>query len=313
MYRNITLEKRIEHLEKLLSRKNENMWDYVDMGKIRKSRKHSSSLENDLRDVFDNRFCGEDYYDSDEEFKENMYSMASGHNDAMVDSAIEWLADDFDYDKLELEDRRNDIKRKLSHMAGDFIEDWGDTWNDDYDDDEEDYEDDETDEEREQREADIRGLAAWAKRQRQLRGLESVKQNRQDRNITLERRISLLERLVNNRKTVKNEDAMMLPTGMQANDVGTVLSQWAGTEYYDKDGALDALEEEGVIYDKMSKWYSSIAEVRAAIAQCWEDQIGGAARFFAGDFGGATKCQLTLYPISGGESRARNLVLKFDW
>lgn len=290
MRRNITLERRIERLEKLLSHKNENMWDYVDMDKIRKHHKHSSSLENDLRDVFDNRFCGEDYYDSDEEFKENMYSMASGHNDAMVDSAIEWLADDFGYDKFELEDRRGDIKRKLTHMAGDFVEDWGDTWDDDDED-----EDDETDEEREQREADIKGLAAWAKRQRQLRGLESVKQHR---------------------RGLRNEGTNVLPNGARANTVADVLSSFTDTPSYKSDRAIAELDAMGILDAATNRWYPTADDVANAIDECWNDDIGNgrsAAKFFVGNIDGQTKCSLTLYPISGGDSRARNLVLKFDW
>jgi hypothetical protein len=292
--RNITLEKRIKRLEKLLSHKNENMWDYVDMDKIRKHRKRSSSLENDLRDVFDNRFCGEDYYDSEEEFRENMYSMARGRNDAMVDSAIEWLIGDFGYDEIELEDRRNDIKRMLSYMASDFIEDWGDTWDDD-DDEDEDDDDDETDEEREQREADIKGLAAWAKRQRQLRGLESVKRNS---------------------RGIRNEGASVLPNGARANTVADVLSSFTDTPSYKSDRAIAELDAMGILDAAINRWYPTADDVADAIDECWNDEIGngrGAAKFFIGNIDGQTKCSLTLYPISGGDSPARNLVIKFNW
>ena len=73
----------------------------------------------------------------------------------------------------------------------------------------------------------------------------------------------------------------------------------------------------GILTASKNKWYDSEKAVAEAIADYWDDQIGmvgqGAAQFFIGNVGGETKCSMTLWPVVGGTSRARNLVLKFAW
>jgi len=119
------------------------------------------------------------------------------------------------------------------------------------------------------------------------------------------------------RKSVRNEDMKRLPNGMTANRVCDVLGGWAGTGWARPANAIRELDRKGILDAAVNKWYPTADAVAKAIESCWNDQIGaigeGAAQFFIGDIGGVTHCSLTLYPITGGDSRARNLVLKFNW
>lgn len=141
---------------------------------------------------------------------------------------------------------------------------------------------------------------------------------------TIEQRIARLETLLKRKsvkressKLMRNESSKRLPSGILANRVCDVLTEWAGTGWSRPHDAIRELERQGVLAAATNKWYPTIDDVKAAVEDCWNDPIGalgaGAAQFFIGDIGGVTKCSLTLYPISGGTSRARNLVLKFNW
>ena len=135
------------------------------------------------------------------------------------------------------------------------------------------------------------------------------------RKLTLEERIARLERFVS-RKT-RNEDVKRLPNKAWANNVCDVLSGWANTSWSNPELAIQKLNRAGVLRNATNRWYPTVDDVADAIRDCWDDNIGavgaGAAQFFIGNIGGVTKCSLTLYPRTGGTSRARNLVLKFDW
>jgi hypothetical protein len=130
---------------------------------------------------------------------------------------------------------------------------------------------------------------------------------------TIEQRIARLEKLL----SVRNEDVKRLPNGTVANRVCDVLAGWAGTGWSRPRDAVRELDRRGILDAAINKWYPTAADVADAIEDCWNDQIGavgaGAAQFFIGDIGGVTRCSLTLYPVIGGDSRARNLVLKFNW
>jgi len=137
--------------------------------------------------------------------------------------------------------------------------------------------------------------------------------------LTLEERITRLEKLLNSsiKNSRKFEAIKQLPNGMIANRVADVLSGWAGTSWSNPEPAIQKLNRAGILRNATNKWYPTVDDVADAIRECWDDRIGivgaGAAQFFIGNFDGATRCSLTLYPISGGTSRARNLVLKFNW
>lgn len=136
---------------------------------------------------------------------------------------------------------------------------------------------------------------------------------------SLESRIRRLEGAARkmSRSTTKNEDVKRLPNKAWANHVNDVLSGWAGTGWSDPEGAIKELDRKGILRNATNKWYPTVDDVADAIRDCWDDGIGavgaGAAQFFIGNIGGVTKCSLTLYPRTGGTSRARNIVLKFDW
>ena len=102
-----------------------------------------------------------------------------------------------------------------------------------------------------------------------------------------------------------------------ANHVSDVLSSWADTSWSRPKDAIRELDRQGILDAATNKWYPSVKDVADAIEDCWDDSIGalgaGAAQFFIGNVGGQTKCSLTIYPISGGNSRARNVTLKFNW
>lgn len=134
------------------------------------------------------------------------------------------------------------------------------------------------------------------------------------------RRSIIKRRLESRRREVKkarNEDVKRLPNGMVVNRVSDVLSNWAGTSSTRPKAAIHELDRKGILMAATNKWYPTVEDVSKAIEDCWNDNIGmvgaGAAKFFIGQFGGATKCSLMLYQVTGGTSRARNLVLKFDW
>ena len=118
-------------------------------------------------------------------------------------------------------------------------------------------------------------------------------------------------------RRVRNEDAKRLPNGIMANHVSDVLSSWADTSWSRPKDAIRELDRQGILDAATNKWYPSVKDVADAIEDCWDDSIGalgaGAAQFFIGNVGGQTKCSLTIYPISGGNSRARNVTLKFNW
>lgn len=141
----------------------------------------------------------------------------------------------------------------------------------------------------------------------------------QSRRPSLESRIRRLEGAARrmNHRTSKNEDAKRLPNGTIANRVCDVLSAWADTNWGDARGAIRELDRKGILDAAVNKWYPTVDDVAEAIEDCWNDQIGmvgaGAAQFFIGNVGGETKCSMTLWPVVGGTSRARNLVLKFTW
>lgn len=120
MIRKLTLEQRIANLEKLLYG--------------RKTAKNESvlnpTMHEDLLSIFDNRFCGGEYFGSHRSFKDNMQAAAQGNNDQLVDDAIMWLVDDFGYNEEELEELRGEIADDLAEMAGDMIHDYDD-WDED--------------------------------------------------------------------------------------------------------------------------------------------------------------------------------------
>lgn len=118
-------------------------------------------------------------------------------------------------------------------------------------------------------------------------------------------------------RRTRNEDVKRLPNGVNADRVSDVLTGWAGTDWHRPQDAIDKLDREGILEDATNRWYPTVIDVAEAIELCWNDPIGavgkGAARFFMGNIGGEMKCSLTLFPTTGGDSRARNIVLKFDW
>lgn len=147
------------------------------------------------------------------------------------------------------------------------------------------------------------------------RGKKMVK----SRTLTLEQRVARLERLISNRATgkrLKNEDLKKLPNGVNANSVSDVLSGLTGVSRNDYRSAIRKLDRMGLLDAATNEWYPTADDVADGIADCWDDVIGngrGAAQFYIGIFDGATRCSLTLYPISGGASRVRNITLKFNW
>jgi len=253
-----TLEQRIARLESIISRKATKK----ESRKInRRKTKNESALRpdmlEDLQSIFSDRFCA-DYFSSMSEFKDNIFAASQGQNDQLVDDAIMWMVEDYDYDEEEMEGLRDEIANDLAQLSDDFIHDFDD-W----------YEDDE---------------------------FESVKRTR---------------------KPTRNEDVRRLPNKANADRVCDVLSGWAGTSWHRPQEAIDKLDQEGILENATNRWYPTVADVAEAIELCWNDGVGavgkGAARFFMGNIGGKMKCSLTLFPTTGGDSRARNIVLKFDW
>ena len=277
-----TVEQRIARLEKMISRKS-----------VKNEAKLKRAMRRDLQSVFDDHLGSEDCYDSERDFKENIFALTQGDNDPAVDSAIMYMSSDFDYDEDLLDDLRDDIADALAEMADDLDLDYGDNededdWDDEDDDDNPYYDPNDEDEDGHY------NFHYWESRKRHARKGKS-----ESRKV--------------NRRNIRNEGATTLPNGMMADTVGTVLSQWAGTESYRPEKAIDKLSKAGILKAAINKWYDSERSVANAVDDCWNDQVGGNAKFFAGNIGGVTKCSLMLYPISGGDSRARNLVLKFNW
>lgn len=128
---------------------------------------------------------------------------------------------------------------------------------------------------------------------------------------TLEERVRRLEKLL------KNEDIKKLPNGALANRVSDVLSSWADTGSSNPQAAIRKLDRMGILDAATNRWYPTAEDIAEAIEDCWDDHIAafgdGAAKFFIGNMDGDIKCTLILYPVTGGTSRARNVVLKFNW
>lgn len=126
------------------------------------------------------------------------------------------------------------------------------------------------------------------------------------------------ESKVKGRKFSKNEDVYVttLPNGDIANRVQDVLAGFTDTQWHRPDGAIKVLKRMGILDRAVNRWYPNADAVAEAIEDCWEDLIGGGnavAKLYTSDDGDVTHCTLTLYPRVGGTSRARNVILKFDW
>lgn len=291
MSRKLTLGQRIARLEHLV-RCNKRAATVKNEAKLKRA------IRRDLQSVFDNHLGSENYYDSEREFKENMLYLSQGSNDPAVDSAIMYMSSDYDYDEDLLDDLRDDIADALAEMADDLGLDYDDE-DDDYDDsDDEDDDDDNPYYDPDDEDEDGHyNFHYWESRKRHARKSKSE------------------SRKVNPRR-ICNEAIKQLPNGMTANSVADVLSGFTGVGWSDSRGAVRKLERMGILDAAVNKWYPTVDDVAEAIEDCWDDSIGngrGAAEFFIGNIGGETKCSLTLYPISGGNSRARKITLKFDW
>lgn len=126
------------------------------------------------------------------------------------------------------------------------------------------------------------------------------------------------ESKIRGRKFSKNEDVYVttLPNGDIANRVQDVLAGFTDTQWHRPDGAIKVLKRMGILDRAVNRWYPDADAVAEAIEDCWEDLIGGGnavAKLYTSDDGDVTHCTLTLYPRVGGISRARNVILKFDW
>lgn len=110
----VILEKRIARLENLL--------------KCEASELNMSQLQDNLTQIFDDRFCGGDYFGSARGFKDAMISMSEDNNSEMVDDAIDWLVDDYGYDRSELEDCWDNINSWLVSLADDVVVAKDDDW-----------------------------------------------------------------------------------------------------------------------------------------------------------------------------------------
>ena len=287
-----TIEQRIARLEKMISRKS-----------VKNEAKLKRKMNIDLQEVFVDHLGSRDCYDSERDFKENIFALTQGDNDPAVDSAIMYMSSDFGYDEDLLEDLRDDIADALAEMADDLDLDYGDNEDeDDWDDDEADDDEDEDDnpyyDPNDEDEDGHYNFHYWESRKRHARKGKS-----ESRKI--------------NRRNIRNEDIKRLPNGAMANRVSDVLAAWADTGLSRPQDAIRELDRKGILDAAVNKWYPDADAVAEAIEDCWDDQIdavgAGAAQFFIGNIGGITKCSLTLYPVTGGDSRARNLVLKFNW
>ena len=110
----VILEKRIARLENLL--------------KCEADELNMSQLQDDLTQIFNDRFCGGDYFGSAKGFKDAMISMSEDNNSEMVDDAIDWLVDDYGYDRDELEGRWDNINSWLVALADDVVVAKDDDW-----------------------------------------------------------------------------------------------------------------------------------------------------------------------------------------
>lgn len=136
MKRKMILEKRIMRLENLI--KESELDSKTRPSCSRKSKNESAlrpDMHDDLRTIFDDRFCGSDYFDTNSSFKNNMIAASQGDNDSLVDDAIMWMVDDFGYDEEELNGLRDEIADDLAQMSASLIHDsfgwYDDDWNDD--------------------------------------------------------------------------------------------------------------------------------------------------------------------------------------
>lgn len=129
----------------------------------------------------------------------------------------------------------------------------------------------------------------------------------------LEKRLRYLERLARmaNRRSV-NESTLSLPNGKLAYRVSDVLSYFANDPRMNVDTVVRRLIDDGTLGRATNKWYPTVDDVAEAVYDCWDDSLGmfngGAAQFFMSNYG---DCALTLYPVVGGDSRARKVILKF--
>ena len=281
-----TIEQRITRLEKMISRKS-----------VKNEAKLKRKMNIDLQEVFVDHLGSKDCYDSERDFKENMFALTQGDNDSAVDSAIMYMSSDFGYDEDLLEDLRDDIADALAEMADDLDLDYGDDEDDDWEDEDDEDDDNPYYDPDDEDEDGHYNFHYWESQKRHARKSKSESKKALRR--------------------VRNEDVKKLPNGTLANRVSDVLSAWADTSWSRPRDAIKELDRKGILKAAVNKWYPTVSDVADAIEDCWDDQIGavgaGTAQFFIGNIGGITKCSLTLYPITGGESRARNLVLKFNW
>ena len=250
-------------------------------GKVKKSRKFES-MADDIDAMAQDWFTSQEWDEDDYWVKEAgskfdfVQDVANKAADPVVDACCDAIGVDTDSPERDI------VENALAEAADIALSDPG-YWDDDDDWDEDDDWDDEMDE--------CRGRSCESRKRR----TESKRSLRRTR----------------------NEDVKKLPNGALANRVSDVLSAWADTSWSRPKDAIRELDRKGILDAATNKWYPTVKDVADAIEDCWEDQIGavgaGTAQFFIGNIGGQTKCSLTLYPVSGGTSRARNIVLKFNW
>lgn len=132
------------------------------------------------------------------------------------------------------------------------------------------------------------------------------------RNLTLEQRISRLEKLLLNK--CKNEAVGLLPGGVRPGYVRDVLASWAGS--FNKRVIMRKLRMEGILADSTNNNYPTPDDVENGILECFDDQITdrrGTAQFFGGMMNGIMKGTLILMPISGGDDPHRDITIKLVW
>ena len=221
--------------------------------------------------------CANEYnYNDRETFRDTITAMSAGEDDVATDICICALAEmGYDEDLVSSDEMRNDIVDRLSELASEVYDDEGFAFDKDEDD--------------------------------------SYFENRKRK---LESRIARLENIIKSKHIMKNEAVKTLPNGMTANSVSDVLSGFTGVGWNDSKSAVRKLNRMGILDAATNRWYPTTDDVADAIEDCWNDSIGngrGAAEFFIGNIGGDVRCSLTIYPISGGDSKARNITLKFNW
>lgn len=253
-------------------------------GKVKKSRKFES-MADDIDAMAQDWFTSQEWDEDDYWVKEAgskfdfVQDVANKAADPVVDACCDAIGVDADSPERDI------VENALAAAADIALSDPG-YW--DYDDDDFDYDDDDD----------------WDDEIDECRGRSCESRKRRT-----ESKRSL--------RRARNEDVKKLPNGALANRVSDVLSAWADTSWSRPKDAIRELDRKGILDAATNKWYPTVKDVADAIEDCWEDQIGavgaGTAQFFIGNIGGQTKCSLTLYPVSGGTSRARNIVLKFNW